>query len=76
MRKRLQLAVALFQEAGRVLENSPFILVQPIWTYLYQIVVLAFGVLLLILCAGVSKYLLSYVIFMFDIVVLMQHLTT
>lgn len=57
MRKRLQLAVALFQEAGRVLENSPFILIQPIWTYLYQIVILAFGVLLLILCAGVSKFI-------------------
>ena len=55
MRKRLQLAVALFQEAGRVLENSPLILIQPIWTYLYQIAVVAAGIIMLILCAGVSK---------------------
>lgn len=60
MRKRLQLAVALFQEAGRVLETSPLILIQPIWTYLFQVIILAAGVVLLILCAGVSKSIISY----------------
>jgi len=55
MRKRLQLAVALFQEAGKVLEASPMILIQPIWTYLYQIICVAFGIFMLIIIASVSK---------------------
>ncbi|XP_067934749.1 choline transporter-like protein 1 [Watersipora subatra] len=54
MRKRLQLAVALFQEAGRVLENTPLILIQPIWTYLFQGVVIAVGIIMLIFCSGLT----------------------
>ncbi|KAF6017903.1 SLC44A1 [Bugula neritina] len=54
MRKRLQLAVALFQEAGRVLEHSPLILIQPVWTYLFQLIILVGGIIMLILCAGIT----------------------
>lgn len=55
MRKRLQLAVALFQEAGKVLEHAPCVLIQPLWTYLFQFGLVILAIAMLVLCAGFSK---------------------
>ncbi|XP_077991866.1 choline transporter-like protein 1 [Glandiceps talaboti] len=34
MRKRISLVVALFSEAGRAIASLPFLLIQPLWTFL------------------------------------------
>jgi len=57
MRKRLALAVTLFQEAGKCLETMPSLLLQPIWPYLSNMAVIVYAVALFVFLHSLCELL-------------------
>lgn len=45
MRKRIKLVIALFKEAGKAIAAMPMILLQPVWTCVWLVVVCLLGVI-------------------------------
>ncbi|NXL55922.1 CTL3 protein, partial [Chordeiles acutipennis] len=59
LRKRLQFTVQLFRIVGKIIGRIPFLLFQPLWTFLILIVFWVFWVAVLLSLGTAGKYMLS-----------------
>uniref|UniRef100_A0A8B9P4A4 Choline transporter-like protein n=1 Tax=Apteryx owenii TaxID=8824 RepID=A0A8B9P4A4_APTOW len=61
LRKRLQFTIQLFQIVNKIISRIPFLLFQPLWSFLILIVFWVFWVAVLLSLGTAGKYMLSMV---------------
>lgn len=62
MRKRISLVVALFHEAGKCLANMPFLLIQPLWTFIILAAFLVYWVIVLAYISTTGQFYISWIL--------------